>query len=107
MFSAFRQRGLLVTVLTSVAAVVIALLVGAIFILLSQQNPITAYRALIDGAFGSRRAIGETLAASTPYIFGGLSFAVAYDNRPGTWMFHCHILDHSDAGMMGMVELAR
>jgi simple sugar transport system permease protein len=69
---------MLVTVLTSVAAVAVALLVGAIFILLSQQNPITAYRALLDGAFGSRRAIGETLAASTPYIFGGLAFAVAY-----------------------------
>lgn len=73
-----RTRGLIVTVLTSVAAVAIALLVGAIFILLSNQNPITAYRALLEGAFGSRRAIGETLASSTPYIFGGLAFAVAY-----------------------------
>lgn len=78
MSSTFRQRGLWVTVFSSVAAVAVALLVGAIFILLSQQNPITAYRALLDGAFGSRRAIGETLAASTPYIFGGLAFAVAY-----------------------------
>ncbi len=33
------------------------------------------------------------------------SFLVRYDNRPGMWMFHCHILDHADAGMMGMVEL--
>lgn len=32
-------------------------------------------------------------------------FAVRYDNRPGSWMFHCHILDHSDAGMMGMIDL--
>jgi FtsP/CotA-like multicopper oxidase with cupredoxin domain len=21
------------------------------------------------------------------------------------WMFHCHILDHSDAGMGGMIDL--
>ena len=28
-----------------------------------------------------------------------------YDDRPGMWMFHCHILDHADAGMMGMVML--
>jgi FtsP/CotA-like multicopper oxidase with cupredoxin domain len=21
------------------------------------------------------------------------------------WMFHCHILDHADAGMMGMLHL--
>ena len=35
------------------------------------------------------------------------AFAVRYDDRPGMWMFHCHILDHADAGMMGMVHLAR
>ncbi|MCA9858808.1 MAG: ABC transporter permease [Thermomicrobiales bacterium] len=78
MSDSLRSRGLTMTVLTSVAAVAVALLVGAIFILLSQQNPVTAYKALLEGAFGSRRAIGETLAASTPYIFGGLAFAVAY-----------------------------
>ena len=31
--------------------------------------------------------------------------AVVFDERAGMWMFHCHILDHSDAGMMGMVYL--
>jgi len=67
-----------VTVLTSALAVVIALIAGAIFIRVSGDDPVEAYRALWDGAFGSRRAIGETLAAATPYIFGGLAFAVAY-----------------------------
>lgn len=66
------------TVLTSVLAVVIALLAGAIFIAISGDDPLEAYRALWRGAFGSRRAIGETLAAGTPYIFGGLSFAIAF-----------------------------
>lgn len=28
-----------------------------------------------------------------------------FDERPGMWMFHCHILDHADAGMMGMVHV--
>jgi FtsP/CotA-like multicopper oxidase with cupredoxin domain len=32
-------------------------------------------------------------------------FLVRYDHRPGTWMFHCHVLDHSDMGMMGMIAL--
>ncbi len=32
-------------------------------------------------------------------------FAVHFDERPGMWMFHCHVLDHADAGMMGMVHL--
>jgi len=32
-------------------------------------------------------------------------FAVRFDERPGMWMFHCHILDHAELGMMGMVHL--
>ena len=32
-------------------------------------------------------------------------FVVAFDDRRGTWMYHCHILDHADGGMMGVVEL--
>ena len=28
---------------------------------------------------------------------------VAFDERPGEWMFHCHILDHADGGLMGTV----
>jgi FtsP/CotA-like multicopper oxidase with cupredoxin domain len=30
-----------------------------------------------------------------------LTIAVRFDERPGAWMFHCHILDHADVGMMG------
>lgn len=30
---------------------------------------------------------------------------VRYDDFPGKWMFHCHILDHEDHGMMGVVEV--
>jgi len=32
-------------------------------------------------------------------------FIVQYDGRPGMWMFHCHILDHAEGGLMGMLEL--
>ena len=27
------------------------------------------------------------------------------DNRPGEWMYHCHILEHHEAGMMGHFEI--
>lgn len=38
--------------------------------------------------------------------YGEATFAVTYEDRPGMWMFHCHILDHSDdLGMMGMIAL--
>jgi FtsP/CotA-like multicopper oxidase with cupredoxin domain len=33
-------------------------------------------------------------------------FIVRYDDFPGRWMFHCHILDHEDHGMMGVLEVS-
>lgn len=30
---------------------------------------------------------------------------VHFDDFPGEWMYHCHILDHEDEGMMGILEL--
>jgi FtsP/CotA-like multicopper oxidase with cupredoxin domain len=30
-----------------------------------------------------------------------ITIAVRFDERPGAWMYHCHILDHAEAGMMG------
>ena len=30
---------------------------------------------------------------------------VRFANYPGKWMFHCHILDHEDHGMMGILEV--
>jgi general nucleoside transport system permease protein len=90
------------TFLTSVLAVLFALFLGAIFILLSNDDPITAYRALLDGAFGSRRAIAETLVAATPYIFGGLAFAIAF--RAG--MFNIGIEGQMIVGGLGAGLLA-
>jgi FtsP/CotA-like multicopper oxidase with cupredoxin domain len=43
---------------------------------------------------------------SVPYK-SSLQVVVRYDDRPGTWMFHCHILDHADGGLMSTVRLTR
>jgi len=32
-------------------------------------------------------------------------FVVKFDDFPGKWMYHCHILDHEDHGMMGILEV--
>jgi FtsP/CotA-like multicopper oxidase with cupredoxin domain len=32
-------------------------------------------------------------------------FIVQYADFPGKWMFHCHILDHEDEGMMGVLQV--
>jgi FtsP/CotA-like multicopper oxidase with cupredoxin domain len=29
------------------------------------------------------------------------------DDRPGMWMFHCHILEHVHGGMMGILDVTR
>jgi len=33
-------------------------------------------------------------------------FIVRFDDRAGSWMFHCHILDHAEGGLMGTVQLS-
>jgi len=59
-------------------SVIIALLIGAIILLVSNMNPIQAYLALLEGSFGNITYIGDTLARSTPIIFTGLAVSVAF-----------------------------
>jgi FtsP/CotA-like multicopper oxidase with cupredoxin domain len=33
-------------------------------------------------------------------------FLVKLD-RPGSWMYHCHILDHAEAGLMSTVDVGQ
>jgi FtsP/CotA-like multicopper oxidase with cupredoxin domain len=35
-----------------------------------------------------------------------LKIAVRFDERPGMWMYHCHILDHAEVGMMGQLHVS-
>jgi FtsP/CotA-like multicopper oxidase with cupredoxin domain len=35
-----------------------------------------------------------------------VKFRVRLEDNPGTWMFHCHILEHAEHGMMGELEVA-
>jgi FtsP/CotA-like multicopper oxidase with cupredoxin domain len=61
---------------------------------------------VLDDA-GQHAAPLEWLDTANVPANGTLRFVVRYDARPGMWMFHCHILDHADAGMMGMVNVGR
>lgn len=72
-----RLSGSVAAIVVSLVAIVAALAVGAVIIVATGANAVTAYRALIDGSLGDRRAIAETLIAATPLALGGLSFAVA------------------------------
>lgn len=61
-----------------VIAVLLSFVIGAIFIIISGNNPLVAYEALIIGSLGSIPALGETLLKTTPLIFTGLAIAFAF-----------------------------
>jgi general nucleoside transport system permease protein len=66
------------TILTPFLAVFTALVLGGLIILTAGGDPITAYRGLYEGAFGSLNALSETTVWATPYIFAGLAVALAF-----------------------------
>ena len=66
--------------LLPILAVIAALIVGAIIIALTEGPGaiLTAYGALVSGAFGGIRPISETLITAGPVILAGLSVALGF-----------------------------
>jgi ABC-type uncharacterized transport system permease subunit len=77
------DRRLLTTIGAPVGAVVLGLLVGALLVVAAGGDPVSAYKALLDGAFGNPLAFGEVLAQATPLVIIGLGLAMAF--RAGIW----------------------
>lgn len=63
-------RRILITIL-------VAMSVGALFIVAIGENPIDAYTALFRGAFDGKLRLGTTLAGFTPLLLTSIAFAVA------------------------------
>jgi FtsP/CotA-like multicopper oxidase with cupredoxin domain len=38
-------------------------------------------------------------------VKSSIRIAIDFDERPGMWMYHCHILDHAEVGMMGHLHV--
>lgn len=55
----------------------LALGIGALFILFISENPIDAYVALFKGAFSGKLKFGTTLASFTPLLLTATAFAIA------------------------------
>jgi len=68
----------IISVLISVLAIVLALLIGGILIYFAGIDPIKAIPYLVKGSFGNRYGFGETLTRFIPLLFSCLSFAVAH-----------------------------
>jgi len=61
-----------------IIAVSLAVIIGAVLLLISGVNPLTAYAALIKGSFGSAKYLQRTFEKTTPLIFSGLAVAFAF-----------------------------
>ena len=68
----------LIDALLPVFATCAALLVGAAMLLFLKVNPIEAYKALWDGAFGTSNALAETLVKATPLLLVGLGICISF-----------------------------
>ena len=74
-------RRLLTALGPSLLGVIIALLLGALLILLAGPNPFTAYQAMLSGAFGGSRPLTETILKTIPLLIIGLGLSVAFRAR--------------------------
>jgi simple sugar transport system permease protein len=65
-------------ILAPVLSVLLALIVGAVIVLFTGNNPLEAYSQLFQGAFSGSYNISETLVAAIPLMLTGLSVAFAF-----------------------------
>jgi len=68
----------IISPLQFLSGTILAFLAGALILLLFGEDPVSAYSALYQGAFGSKRTIAETLLSTTPLLLGGLAVAVGF-----------------------------
>jgi len=64
--------------LLPVIATLAALAVGAVMLLILKVNPVDAYAALWEGAFGSTNAFAETLVKATPLLLVALGICISF-----------------------------
>ena len=68
---------------TPVLAALAALLVGAVMLAIMGANPLQAYAALIEGAFGSPNALADTVVRATPLLFVGAGICISFRGEIG------------------------
>ncbi len=64
--------------LIPILAIFTAVVIGGIIIKWVGGDPLLAYKGLLEGSFGSKKALSETAIWATPYIFAGLAVALAF-----------------------------
>lgn len=72
------KPSMLAQVLVPIFSIVMALIVGAVIVWLSGENPGQVYRKMFDGAFGSGYQRSETIVKMIPLLLTGLGVSVAF-----------------------------
>ena len=79
--------------LVSIISVLLGLLAGAVFMLITGHNPLTGFIYLVQGGTLTLERVGNTLATATPLILTGLSATFAFKTglfnigAPGQMLF--------------------
>ncbi len=76
--TALHWREALFNASVPLAAMLLALLIGAIMLALLGANPLQAYAALVAGVFGSVSGITQALVKATPLLLVGLGICIAF-----------------------------
>ena len=74
----FTFRPTPISLKTAVSAVFFGLVIGAILILATGNNPIVIYQALIRGACGTKFALSSSIRWTVPLLFSGTAAALAF-----------------------------
>lgn len=72
------SRGDLIVALAPIVAVLLAFAAGAVLLLILGADPIKAYAALIDGAFGNQASLFRTLTRATPLLIIAIGICIAF-----------------------------
>lgn len=67
-----------VQILSTVALVVVALILGAVLVIISGNSPLKAYGTMIRGAFGSKNKISELFVKLIPIMLMAFGVSIAY-----------------------------
>ena len=73
-----RIENVIPTLLVPILAILSAFLVGGLFLAVGGYNPPDAVSAIIEGTFGSQRAMAQVLIKATPLMLIGVGIAIAF-----------------------------
>jgi simple sugar transport system permease protein len=74
----FSWQNLLFSAVLPLLGMLLALLIGAVLLLILKVNPLTAYGAMLSGALGNVSGLTQMLVKATPLLLVGLGICIAF-----------------------------